>query len=162
MKKSLAVLALFAVAGVALAQSAGESPGPRRAHGDLFAERDGNKDGRISLAEWQQGEQARQKAMFERIDADRDGLVTREEIQKQRGQRHERMRAQRDQRRDRMEKLRELDKDGDHALSRTEIGDRLPKLAENFERLDGNRDGKLTREEIRAGRSKMRGEPAGK
>lgn len=162
MKKALVVFALLAAAGVAAAQSAGDAPEARRMRGDLFAERDSNKDGKISLAEWQQADQARQKQLFERLDADRDGSLTQEEVRKQREQRRQQMQERRGQRHEGMKKLQELDSDGDQALSRAEIGDQLPKLAENFDRLDADRDGKLTREEMRAGRSKMREESSGK
>ena len=76
MKKALVVFALLAAAGAAAAQSADDAPEARRMRGDLFAERDSNKDGKISLAEWQQADQARQKQLFERLDADRDGSLT--------------------------------------------------------------------------------------
>lgn len=155
MKKSFMFVALFACAGIAMAQTGADGE-TRRVRGDHFAERDSNKDGKISLAEWQQADQVRQKKLFERIDADRNGLLTREEIQKRRGDRRQRMQERRGQRHERMRTLKELDKDGDKALTRAEIGDRLPKLGENFDRFDGNRDGKLTREEMRAGRSQMR------
>lgn len=166
MKRSLTFLALFA-AGIALAQAApeptaGTASEAKRVRGDLFAERDGNNDGQISLAEWQQAEQARQKTMFDRLDANRDGRLTREEVQAQREQRRQQMHERRGQHRDGMKKLQELDKDGDQALSRAEIGDQLPKLSENFDRLDADRDGKLTREEMRAGRAQMRSAPGAK
>jgi hypothetical protein len=46
-------------------------------------------------------------------------------------------------------KLRELDRDGDQALSRAGIGDQLPRLGENFDLLDSDRDGKLARGDAR-------------
>lgn len=98
---------------------------------------------------------------FERPDTDRDGLLTQEEIRKRREQRRERMHERRSRRQEGMKKLRELDRDGDPALSRAGIGDQLPRLGENFDLLDSDRDGKLTREEMRASRSKMRPESAG-
>jgi len=55
------------------------------------------------------------------------------------------------------EKLRALDVDQDQALSRAEIGDSMPKLSENFDTIDSNRDGKLTREEMRAARESREG-----
>ena len=54
------------------------------------------------------------------------------------------------------EKLREMDTDGDRQLSRAELGQRMPRLAQDFDRLDANADGKLSREEIRAGREQRR------
>ena len=37
------------------------------------------------------------------------------------------------------------------------IGSEMPRLAADFDRLDANRDGKLSREEIRAGRGQRGG-----
>lgn len=48
--------------------------------GDHFARRDADKDGRLSLAEFQAGGAKR----FERLDADKNGTVTREEMTKAR------------------------------------------------------------------------------
>lgn len=48
--------------------------------GDHFARRDADNDGRLSLAEFQAGGAKR----FERLDADRNGTVTREEMTKAR------------------------------------------------------------------------------
>lgn len=48
--------------------------------GDHFAKRDANSDGRISLAEFQAGG----AKMIERFDADKNGVVTQEEMAKAR------------------------------------------------------------------------------
>ena len=52
------------------------------------------------------------------------------------------------------ERLRALDTDGDSQLSKAEIGNSMPRLAADFDRLDADRDGRLSREEIRAGRER--------
>ena len=54
------------------------------------------------------------------------------------------------------EKMRALDVNHDQALSRAEIGDRMPRLAQQFDRIDGNRDGKLSHDELRAARGSLR------
>ena len=56
------------------------------------------------------------------------------------------------------ERLRALDTDGDQQLSRAELGDKHAKLVADFDRFDSNRDGKLSREEMRAGREARRNE----
>ena len=63
----------------------------------------------------------------------------------------------------RREKMRErfdaADQDGDRALSRDEAGRVAPRLQENFDNVDANKDGKATQDEIRAfrrERAKMR------
>ncbi|HZW20673.1 hypothetical protein [Noviherbaspirillum sp.] len=48
------------------------------------------------------------------------------------------------------EKFKAADKDGDGALTRSEAEDaKLVRVVDNFDRIDANRDGKVTREEIR-------------
>lgn len=49
------------------------------------------------------------------------------------------------------EQFKAADRDGDGALSRAEAGDaNLSRVVDNFERLDANSDGKVTRNEMRA------------
>ncbi len=49
------------------------------------------------------------------------------------------------------QQFKAADKDGDGALSRAEAQDaRMTRIVDNFDRLDVNKDGKVTREEIRA------------
>ncbi|WP_211097203.1 MULTISPECIES: EF-hand domain-containing protein [Oxalobacteraceae] len=49
------------------------------------------------------------------------------------------------------EQFKAADKDGDGALSRTEAeAANWGRLTDNFDRLDTNKDGKVTRDEIRA------------
>ncbi|HJU72092.1 MAG TPA: hypothetical protein VJ603_09605 [Paucimonas sp.] len=49
------------------------------------------------------------------------------------------------------EQLRSADLDGDGALSKTEAeAAKMGRLLEHFDKLDTNKDGKLTRDEIRA------------
>lgn len=66
----------------------------------------------------------------------------------------------REMRRERMrEKFEAADKNGDHALSREEAGRATPRLRENFDNVDANKDGRATPDEIRAfrrERAKMR------
>jgi Ca2+-binding EF-hand superfamily protein len=48
------------------------------------------------------------------------------------------------------EQFKAADKDGDGALSRSEAEDaHMGRIVDNFDRLDTNKDGRLTREEIR-------------
>jgi hypothetical protein len=75
--------------------------------------------------------------------------LTRTEIEQARSDRMGKRHGDRIQHR---ERIRALDADGDQQLSRAEIGNEMPRLAADFDRLDANRDGKLSREEIRAGR----------
>lgn len=66
----------------------------------------------------------------------------------------------REMRREKMrERFERADRDGDQALSREEAGRVGPRLKENFDNVDANKDGKATAEEIREfrrERAKMR------
>jgi Ca2+-binding EF-hand superfamily protein len=48
------------------------------------------------------------------------------------------------------EKLRAADTDGNRLISRTEAEASLPRLAENFDKVDGDRNGEVSSEELRA------------
>ena len=153
MKRSLILITGLLAATTALAQST-VAPRPRGDDGQRhreraeakFGEADSNHDGVISQSEWQSASLRRAKEHFEKMDGNRDGKLSREEMASSRKMRGGGERGAR------REKPRAMDTDGDSQLSRAEIGDKMPRLSADFERLDGNRDGKLSREEIRAGR----------
>jgi len=96
---------------------------------------DQNNDGRISRSEWQRNEQA-----FDRMDADKDGFLTKEEMRS----------AAREFRGKHRNGLKEMDKDADGNISRSEWKGK----EETFNRLDANNDGLLTRDELRAARKR--------
>jgi Ca2+-binding EF-hand superfamily protein len=158
MNRSALLLAGLLASPTALAQTAAAPPkdGARpRMHdfaGAKFTEADSNHDGNISQSEWQSARLREANEAFQRIDANRDGKLSRTEMEQARGQRREHGERFREQR----ERMRSLDTDGDQQLSRAEIGDQMPRLAANFDNLDSNRDGKLSRDEIRAGREANR------
>ena len=72
----------------------------------------------------------------------------------------EERREVREMRREKMrERFERADQDGDRALSREETGRVAPRVQENFDNVDANKDGKASEEEIRAfrrERAKMR------
>ena len=150
----LLVATALALATTLAYAAAGDDPRPHRQQRAeaRFAETDANHDGRISQSEWQSARLRDANDKFRKLDGNRDGNLSREELVAAHA-------ARKGHRRGAMaEKLRSMDADGDQQLSRAELGTRMPRLAQDFERLDGNRDGKLSREEIRAGRAQRKAE----
>lgn len=137
-----------------------QGKGKRGGHGGL-ARLDADKDGRISRAELQQAAAAatatasgktwnpasRLLENFAAIDSNRDGYLVRSELAAW----HERMRPQREAERsarfNAMFDAADLNRDG--RLSRVEVTEKMPRLAERFDWLDDNNDGFLSREELR-------------
>jgi Ca2+-binding EF-hand superfamily protein len=166
MKRLPLLLTAMLLSGAAFAQTATPPPerrmDPEQMHGPWreraehkFNEADSNHDGNLSQSEWQSARLRESNEMFQKFDSNRDGKLSRTEMQQGRG---ERMHG----RGDRGGRMKALDTDGDQQLSRAEIGDKLPRLAANFDRLDANRDGKLSRDEIRAGRDRDDGDRYGR
>lgn len=125
-----------------------------------FETLDTNRDGKISYAEFQNNPKQRER--FEKADVNRDDGLSQEEIRQvheQKKQQHEERRAKgREKMQAAREKLQSLDVNKDQALTRAEIGNEMPKLLEHFDLIDGNNDGKVTRQEMRIARMAMRAE----
>lgn len=79
---------------------------------------------------------------FDAIDANHDGYITFDELQAYRQAHHGR------------HGLKALDKDGDGKISRDEAA-ASPRLAANFDKIDTNHDGFLTRDELEAAHQAM-------
>ena len=141
--------------------------GGKRHHGGL--ERlDTDNDGRISRSEFATGQEmmAKRKAAhpqragqaqrapldFAAIDNNRDGYLVRSELRAY----HERMRPQQEaERKARFDaKFAEADLNRDGKLSRVEVGEKMPRMADRFAWMDDNRDGFLSREELQPQRAK--------
>lgn len=88
---------------------------------------------------------------FDAIDGDGDGVLSREELQA-----HRRSHAGMQ---DRKQRWAQADADGDGRISRAEAEANLPKLAQRFDRMDRDGDGYLTRED--RARPSARGQPSG-
>jgi Ca2+-binding EF-hand superfamily protein len=151
MKTTLSTLALAALlAGTAMAgdQPRSDAPGMR-------ADTDG--DGRVSRAEATAAASQRTGDWFDKADLDKDGYVTGDELKQgretRREQRREEMKAHMDAR------FKEADANGDGLLSLDEAQAKMPKLAERFSALDTDKNGLLSREELRHGPGHGRAKP---
>ena len=117
----------------------GMGPGP------MFDKFDTDKDGRISKEEMRAGTDK----VFADVDTNKDGFVSKDEMEAHHKAMREKMH---DKMRDRMqERWKAADKDGDGALSKAEVdAAKMNHLSRDFDKLDKNKDGKLTPDEIRA------------
>jgi hypothetical protein len=110
---------------------------------------DADNDGRISRAEASASTRGKGKMLenFAAIDANNDGYLVRTELRAW----HERMRPQREAERAQRfnAKFAEADLNRDGKLSRVEVGEKMPRLAERFAWMDDDKDGFLSRDELR-------------
>jgi hypothetical protein len=131
-----------AVAGAAIAgdQPQGHASGMR-------ADSDG--DGRVSRAEAAAAGSQRGQEWFDKVDLDKDGYVTSEELRQARETRHAKHREDMKARMD--ERFKDADANGDGQLSLDEAQAKMPKLAERFSTLDADQNGLLSKEELKRG-----------
>ena len=97
-----------------------------------------------------QGMNERLAKNFDRVDANADGELSRDELRAM----HAKMRQHGRKAGRRMSYMQGLmkgmDDDGNGAISRAELGDKVPKLVENFAAIDTDGNNELSREEMRA------------
>ncbi|SNT28794.1 EF-hand domain-containing protein [Antarctobacter heliothermus] len=142
-----ALVVVMGTAGIASARGYGDGErGPRGAGMEkMFEQIDADKDGKITKDEME----AHRTARFEAIDADGDGKLSKEEMD-----------GARDARRlERTQKMVEsLDQNDDGLLSAEELAAGGPKRGPEamFDRLDADEDGALTLEEMQQAHGKMR------
>jgi Ca2+-binding EF-hand superfamily protein len=132
---------------------------PALAQDDRFAAADADGNGTLSRTEVERA-LPRLAPEFDRVDRDRDGSVSREELAAHLQSGKPRSRAAADG--GFAEHFRRADTDSDGALSRGECERGLPRLATKFDQIDRDRDGRLTGEELKAwfdGRRAARGKP---
>jgi hypothetical protein len=120
-------------AGTALAGDGPSCGDGKAAHGPTarFAELDGNKDGKVTLAELT----ASRESWLARVDTNKDGVASTDELKAG-------FEAKKQERLDKMFASQDENKDG--LLARTES----PMPSAWFERADQNHDGALTRAEL--------------
>jgi hypothetical protein len=139
---STSALGLAALlAGSALAGDAPRSDAPRDA---MHADTDG--DGRVSRAEATSSGAERSGERFDKLDLDKDGYLTHEELQQARETRRGEMRAKMG------EHFKQADANSDGQLSLDEVQAKMPRLAERFNTLDTDKNGLLSKDELRHGR----------
>lgn len=140
MKTLLSTCALAAAALLAGAAIAGDQP---RAHDEMRADKDG--DGRVSRAEFAAAGDQRANDWFDKLDLNKDGYLTPDEMKQARETRHANMQAKMD------ERFKAADTNGDGQLSLEEVQAKMPRLADRFTQLDTDKNGQLSKEELAKG-----------
>lgn len=144
----VAVSGLFIAAGVS-AQSASMPPDQAAKSEQRRAKTDKDGDGAISREE--ANGKKRLSAHFDAIDSNKDGKLSKEELQASRSASHPQHKAGFEQH------FTQADKDGDGALTKAEAeaeAGKLKHLVQHFDQLDADKDGKIAQEEVHAGKGK--------
>jgi Ca2+-binding EF-hand superfamily protein len=140
-------LPIAAMLVTSLAQ-AGDTPPPGKGGYPM----DANKDGFVTPEEAK--DYPKLSAQFDAVDTNKDGKLEVAEMDAHREAMHGQMRAHGE------ERWKAADTDGDAAISRDEAKVAMPRLAADFDKVDANGDGKVTRDEMRAVRSQRQDRPA--
>jgi Ca2+-binding EF-hand superfamily protein len=144
--KSTFSMGMFAIAAL-MAGTAMAGDSPRSDSPGMRADTDG--DGRVSRAEATAAGSQRSAEWFDKVDRDKDGYVTQDELKQAREtrqhKRHGEMKARMD------ERFKQADSNGDGQLSLDEAQANMPKLAVRFSEIDADKDGMLTRDELKRG-----------
>lgn len=158
MFKPLICISLTLAAGLAFAQAPADGRDARRAEWQAradarFAEADKNGDGQLDRTEAQAWGD-RFTARFDDIDADRNGRLGRDELAQARGKFMREHRGGRGHGRGAAMAFQRglfkgMDDNGDGAIDRAELGNKVPKWVEHFDVIDANKDGRIDRQELR-------------
>jgi hypothetical protein len=163
MKRMITLLAILAAASAAFAEDAappaakqeGQPPGVRRAFLS-FDEMDANKDGKLSLDEFQAAQAKMTDQRFARIDKNSDGVITKDEFPQFPQREGAAIRPSL------IPDFAKLDKDSDGKVTKDELAAAgKDMVAERFKNLDKNGDGVVTKEEFEAGRPQFGGRRGG-
>jgi hypothetical protein len=157
MKTTLSICILGLAALLGGTAMAGEKPHPGGPPDVMHDDTDG--DGRVSRAEATAASNKRSGEWFDKLDQNKDGYVTKDELKQ--------ARATRNENRDEMkgkakEHFKEADANGDGQLSLDEAQAKMPRVAERFNDLDADKNGLLTKEELRRGGPPHGDHPKGK
>jgi hypothetical protein len=147
MKTTFYALGLGALlAGTAFAGDAPRSDAPRD---EMRADKDG--DGRVSRAEATSAGAERSGEWFDKLDLNKDGYVTSDETRQARETRHGDMKAKME------ERFKEADVNSDGQLSLDEVQSKMPRLADHFTTLDADKNGLLSKDELKNGHGGLHG-----
>ncbi len=146
MKITLSTCAFGLAALLAGTAYAGDEPHSDAPRDGMQADKDG--DGRVSRAEATSSGAERSGEWFDKLDLNKDGYVTQEEMKQARETRHE-MRG--DMKEKMEERFKEADANSDGQLSLDEVQAKMPRLAERFTTLDTDKNGLLSKEELKHG-----------
>jgi Ca2+-binding EF-hand superfamily protein len=115
--------------------------GGRHGSGGALVKLDANADGVVDRSEAAKAPKLAEH--FDRLDANKDGRISADERPQRSSGREEGGKGGRG------ERMAQLDTNGDGRFSRDELAGR-ERLLQNFAAIDGNRDGFVTREEMKA------------
>lgn len=132
-----AFAALLAGPAIAGDQPRGDAPRMERV--------DTDGDGRVSRAEADAAADQRTKDWFDKLDLNKDGYVTQDETRQARETRRTEMEAKRD------EFFKAADINNDGSLSLDEVQAKMPKMAERFDKIDKDKNGLLSKDELKRG-----------
>jgi Ca2+-binding EF-hand superfamily protein len=119
---------------------------PMKDDASLIQRLDKDGDGRVSRKEATDAAVERAGSRFDQLDTNKDGFITKDEVNAARASVRERMKERAG------EHWKAADKDGDGAISRSEAEASMPMLFRRFDQLDANKDGKITRDEMPQGK----------
>ena len=120
----------------------------------LQADKDG--DGRMSRAEATSSGAERSGEWFDKLDLNKDGYVTQEEVKQARETRA----AKHGDMKEKMEaRFKEADANSDGQISLDEAQAKMPRLAEKFSTLDTDKNGLLSKDELKHGAHRRQSQP---
>ena len=141
MKTPIYALAIAALLGGHA--MAGDNPRSDAPRDTMRADTDG--DGRVSRAEAEAAGSKRSTDWFDKLDMNKDGFVTQDEMRQAKETRRGEMKARFD------ERFKEADVNNDGQLSLDEVQAKMPRMADRFTAMDKDNNGMLSREELHHG-----------